>query len=46
MPGRAAWRPGLIREDGPVAERVRVREIDDEEGKRLVRIVRRVPGRW
>jgi len=27
-----------------VAERVRVREIDDDEGKRLVRIVRRGTG--
>src|SRR5512140_1308870 len=30
-----------IAETGPVAERVRVREIDDDEGRRLVRIVRR-----
>jgi hypothetical protein len=32
-----------------VAERVRVREIEDDGGKRLVRIVRRgtgAPGRW
>jgi hypothetical protein len=29
---------------GPVAERVRVREIDADEGKRLVRIVRRGTG--
>jgi transposase len=44
LPGRAAWRPGLIRETGPVAERVRVREIDDDKEKRLVRIVRRGTG--
>jgi len=29
-----------------VAERVRVREIDDDEGRRLLRIIRRAPGRW
>src|SRR5215469_1670076 len=29
---------------GPVAERLRVREIDDDEGPRLVRIVRRGSG--
>jgi transposase len=34
----------LTRETGPAAERVRVREIDDDEGKRLVRIVRRGTG--
>src|SRR5881227_3868372 len=31
-------------ETGPVAERLRVREIDDDEGRRLVRIVRRGSG--
>ena len=31
----------LIAETGPVTERLRVREIDDDEGRRLVRIVRR-----
>ena len=31
-------------ETGPVTERLRVREIDDDEGRRLVRIVRR--GAW
>jgi Helix-turn-helix domain len=36
--------PALIVEAGPVAERVRVREIDDGEGRRLVRIVRRGTG--
>jgi len=30
----------LILDTGPVAERLRVREIDDDEGRRLVRIVR------
>ena len=30
----------LIAETGPVAERLRVREIDHDEGRRLVRIVR------
>jgi transposase len=35
---------GLIPETGPVTERLRVREIDDDEGRRLVRIVRRGSG--
>ena len=34
----------LIAESGPVTERLRVREIDDDEGRRLVRIVRRGSG--
>jgi transposase len=34
----------LIVQNGPVAGRVRVREIDDDEGCRLVRIVRRDSG--
>jgi hypothetical protein len=34
----------LIVQTGPVAERVRVREIDDDEGRRVVRIVRRDSG--
>src|SRR5580658_9607266 len=34
----------MILQTGPVAERVRVREIDDDEGRRLVRIVRRGGG--
>ena len=34
----------LIPETGPVTERLRVREIDDDEGRRLVRIVRRGTG--
>ncbi|WP_211304317.1 helix-turn-helix domain-containing protein, partial [Umezawaea tangerina] len=33
-----------VRQAGPVAERVRVREIDQDEGRRLVRIVRRGTG--
>jgi hypothetical protein len=36
----------LIAETGPVTERLRVREIDDDEGWRLVRIIRRAAGRW
>jgi hypothetical protein len=31
----------LIAETGPVSGRLRVREIDDDEGRRLVRIIRR-----
>jgi hypothetical protein len=31
----------LIVETGPVTERLRVREIGDDEGQRLVRIIRR-----
>jgi len=34
----------LIAETGPVAEHLRVREIDDDEGRRLARIVRRGSG--
>jgi hypothetical protein len=34
----------LVAETGPVSERLRVREIDDDEGRRLVRIVRRGSG--
>src|SRR5579859_964849 len=34
----------LIPETCPVTERVRVREIDDDEGHRLVRIIRRGTG--
>ena len=34
----------LIAETGAVTERLRVREIDDDEGRRLVRIVRRDSG--
>jgi hypothetical protein len=34
----------LIAETGPVAERLRARGTDDDEGRRLVRIVRRGSG--
>lgn len=34
----------LVTETGPVSERIRVREIDDDEGGRLVRINRRSSG--
>jgi transposase len=44
VPGGALSRGLLILQTGPVAERVRVREIDDDEGRRLVRIVRRGTG--
>jgi len=37
-------RVALILETGRVSERLRVREIDDDEGQRLVRIVRRGSG--
>src|SRR5580658_10293984 len=43
-PGGVLLRWMLIADTGPVTERVRVREIDDEEGRRLVRIVRRGSG--
>src|SRR6516164_850862 len=36
--------PATITETGPVTGRLRVREIDDDEGRRLVRIVRRGSG--
>jgi hypothetical protein len=34
----------LIAETGPVRDRLQVREIDDDEGRRLVRIIRRGTG--
>jgi hypothetical protein len=34
----------LVTETGPVSERLRMREIDDDEGRRLVRIIRRGNG--
>jgi hypothetical protein len=40
LPGGGA----LVLQTGPVTERLRVREIDDDEGRRLVRIVRRGTG--
>jgi hypothetical protein len=39
-----ASRRVLVAETGPVTERLRVREIDDDEGRRLVRIARRGSG--
>jgi len=36
--------PVLIAQTGPVTDRLRVREIDDDEGRRLVRIIRRGSG--
>ena len=44
MPGWALSLRLLIAETGPVTERLRVREIDDDEGRRLMRIVRRGTG--
>ena len=44
MPARGLSLRALIPDTGPVTERVRVREIDDDEGQRLVRIVRRGGG--
>ena len=44
-PAELAWPGRFLRvpidETGPVAERLRVREIDDDAGRRLVRVVRR-----
>jgi hypothetical protein len=42
--GRWLSRAPLILGTGRVSERLRVREIDDDEGRRLVRIVRRGSG--
>src|SRR5438552_4286468 len=44
LPGRALFLGLVIPETEPVTERLRVREIDDDEGRRLVRIVRRDSG--
>jgi transposase len=48
LPLGLSWRgiplPLWVAETGPVTERLRVREIDDDEGRRLVRIVRRGRG--
>jgi transposase len=49
LPCGLSWREALllpvpVAETGPVTERLRVREIDDDEGRRLVRIVRRGSG--
>jgi len=42
--GRGLSARVVILETGPVTERLQVREIDDDEGRRLVRIVRRGTG--
>jgi hypothetical protein len=34
----------LVAEPGPVTERLHVRDVDDDEGRRLVRIIRRGSG--
>jgi transposase len=44
LPGRALLLSESIVQTGLVTERLRVREIDDDEGRRLVRIVRRGAG--
>jgi transposase len=44
LSGRAVFLDVLIAETGLVRDRLRVREIDDDEGRRLVRIVRRGSG--
>jgi transposase len=44
LPGGAVSRWVLIPQTGPVTDRLRVREIDDDEGRRLVRIIRRGTG--
>jgi transposase len=44
LPGRALLLRESIVQTGLVTERLRVREIDDDEGRRLVRIVRRGTG--
>jgi len=44
LPGRALLLGLVIRETEPVTGRLRVREIDDDQGRRLVRVVRRGRG--
>ena len=48
MAGWPAWLAAaglvVIAGTGPVRERLRVREIDDDEGQRLMRIIRRSAG--
>jgi hypothetical protein len=46
LPGRVLCLRVLIPYTGPATERMRVCEVDDDEGRRLVRIVRREAGRW
>ncbi len=43
-PAGGLFQRALIPETGPVSERLRVREIGDDEGRRLVRIIRRGSG--
>jgi hypothetical protein len=49
MAGWPAWLAAaglvVIAETGPGEGRLRVREIDDDEGQRLMRIIRRGAGR-
>jgi hypothetical protein len=40
LPSRRLFLRALILETGLVSERLRVREIDDDEGRRLVQIIR------
>src|SRR5215472_14814409 len=44
VPGRGLSWGWVFHETEPVTERLRVREIDDDEGRRLLRIVRRGTG--
>ena len=44
LPGRALFLGLVIVETEPVTERLRVREIDDDQGRRRVRVVRRGRG--
>src|SRR5215510_205197 len=44
LPGRGLSWGWVFHETEPVTDRLRVREIDDDEGRRLVRIVRRDSG--
>src|SRR5215468_716621 len=44
LPGRALFLGLVIRETEPVTERLRVREIDDDERRRRVRVARRGSG--
>jgi transposase len=43
LPGSVSWWARIV-QTGPVTDRLRVREIDDDEGRRLVRIIRRGSG--
>ena len=46
LSGRAPFLRLLIPETGPVTKRLRVREIDDDEGRRLLRSSAGAVGRW